>query len=230
VKCSPRAVEQEVPLQDVTLGDDIGLQPGATYTEELFRWQCCVYAVAAPVPARFLVDPDNRGVSIHPATGVVTVDAHTAPGTVVRVYAILSGGKRIVSHDVHVYTPQSNPFVGRWHQTADLICFAGASSSLEWPPLEPIQELYFLADGTYKVVRHPLEISYEYAGPYTFELAGRNIVLGVRNVTRFPANFRAQGQFEIRNTDPQQLVLKGVWLGKTAPFGDGCGAVFVRDR
>ena len=50
-------------------------------------------------------------------------DDHLKEATL--VYAILAGGKRVVSHDVHVYTPQSNPFVGLWRQTAEWDRFSG---------------------------------------------------------------------------------------------------------
>src|SRR6266516_4102668 len=81
-------LQEDDDLKDATLGDAISLQPGATFNEQLFRWQCCVYALPVNVPARYLVDPADRGVSIDARTGVLSVDAQAYGGTVVRVYAI----------------------------------------------------------------------------------------------------------------------------------------------
>jgi hypothetical protein len=226
-------LQEDDHLKEATLGEAISLQPGATFTEHLFRWQCCVYTLPVNVAARYLVDPADRGVSIDPMTGVLNVDANTPAWTVVRVYAILAGGKRIVSHDVHVYTPQSNPLVGTWRQTAELDCFSSlppGTPGLEWQPVQPIQELFFSADGTYSVTWVPFEVYRDYAGPYTFNLDRKTIILGQQYSNASVTNFRAQGQFEIRPTDPPQLVLKGMWLGKSPAIGEGCGAVFVRVR
>jgi hypothetical protein len=217
-------------LFDVTLGGNVDLRPGDVYRESLFVWQCCVYPVATPVPARYVVDPPNAGVSVDARTGVVTVDPNAYAGVSVRVYAILLGGKRVVSHEIHVYDERSHPLVGQWRQTADLLCFAGSPTPFQWPPRVPIQDLTFHADGTYTMVRVPLEISHDLAGPYFADSVDRNIILGVGAGRRLPPNFRAQGTYELKSGTPQQLVLRGAWFGSAPEFGEGCGGVFVRER
>lgn len=222
--------DDEKAIFAVTLGSNLSLHPGDVYQESLFQWVCCVYPVATPLPARFLVDPPDAGVSIDAQSGVVTVARDAYPGARVRVYAIVLNGKRVVSHEIAVYDERSHPLVGHWRQTADLMCFAGTTVKLQSPPREPISDLNFRADGVYTMVRVPIEISVDISGPYTFNVTDRSLIVGVGNGARLPLNFRAQGTYELKPGTPQQLVLDGVWFGKETQLGTGCGAVFERVR
>ena len=210
----------------------MGLLPGSEYREELVRWTCCVYQIPVAVTARYYVDPTEKGVSVDPADGTVKVTSDTWPGTKVRLYAVLEGGRRIISQDIYIFTPESNPFVGVWRQTAERLCIGNIGFTFDVPPARQISEIVFRADGTYSVTWTPFEVYRDYWGPYTYDQQRKRLILGITWGSFIPDNFLAQGEFEFSATTPTELVLKGIWFGKQTSIGglDGCGAVLTKVR
>lgn len=210
-----------------TLGSAIGLRPGATIALVLgvFDYEVCGIGircfVPVPVAATWSVTP-TAGAGIEPATGLLTIDPATASGRVFTVRADVEGGRRVVTAEVHVYTPGANPLVGVWAEVAQLPCGGGA----EVAPDVPIAELVFAADGTFAVTWRPFESYVDYWGTYAFDLERGTLDLVVTGGNDVPPDVDGQGRFGLDATG--QLVLRELWLGTPAGGGGpaNCGHRF----
>jgi len=117
----PRPLQPSV-LMSVNLDfGSVDLAPGAAHKLQLWMWQCCVYALPVTADVRYYMDSSDAA-QLDGATGNLTISPLARGGTTLRVYADIEHGKRIISADVHIETPGSNPLRGRWRQTADISC------------------------------------------------------------------------------------------------------------
>lgn len=206
----------------------VGIAPGASQTLRLYMWQCCVWAQEVKADIRFSMDP-NPFATLDPDTGYLKIAPDMPPGTTFRVYADIEHGRRLVSADVYVDSPASNPLLGEWRQTGEIAC-AGAPLS----PGVPIEVLSFRADRTFSVVWSPLEVYKDYWGFYSFDRPANHLNMGIRNGNYVPAVFGGDGTYSVTEADGvRTLTLRGVNLGRASTDtarGPNCGAIFTSYR
>lgn len=212
-------------LSDLThsfsLSPVVDARPGSTLDIDLGTTECCYSFEAVAACAAYSVTPQSAA-TIDPATGVLTIEPTTPSGTTVHVVADVQDGAKLVELDVHVYTPEAMPHVGRWRESKVISCADGS----ELEPVESIGEIEFWGDGTYSVTWHPFEIYRDYWGPAALDLAANDVTLGISGGNFTPTNFDGSGTFEL--VDANTLKLQGVWLGTKNGTFEGCGHVLMR--
>lgn len=202
------------PLDDETLesltlsmSPTIQMQPGATREFRVGVVECCY--VFEPVTAGVVwsVSP-SQGARINSRTGLLTIDPTTPNGSVFIVSADVENGRRVVSIEVYVYTPEANPLVDIWwREEAQFVCGTGE----EIIPEEPIGELVFNADGTFSVTWTPFEIYRDYWGTYNFDAEAGTLELFVEGGNYVPDDIDGNGTFAI--DERGRLTLSDMWLG-----------------
>lgn len=211
----------EATLQALAFGffDNIALQPGQSNDFDLGTLECCYFFTPVDACAVFSIDPVD-GATIDPASGLFTVAADTPSGTVYTVTADIEEGRRLMTTEVYVYTPEAAPLVGFWSEVTQLSCGGG-----EVPADPSIAELWFKADGTFSVTWFPFELYFDYWGTYTFDLAAGTLNLVVEGGNFVPPDIDGDGTFSVVGGD---LVLSDIWLGSHGNFmGDvACGHRF----
>ena len=211
----------EETLQALAFGffETVEMQPGQSRDFDLGTVACCYFFEPVDACVVFSIDP-AVGATIDPASGVFTVDAATPSGTMYTVTADVEEGRRLVTTEVYVYTPEAAPLVGFWSEAAQLSCGGG-----EVPADPAIAELWFRADGTFRVTWFPFELYFDYWGNYTFDLAAGTLDLAVEGGNFIPPDIDGDGTFSVVGGD---LVLSDIWLGSHGNFmGDvACGHRF----
>jgi hypothetical protein len=219
-----RKTLDEGTLQDLRLSFDqnVQMQPGETHAFSLGVVECCYIFEPVEASATWSVEP-AEGASIDPGTGVFTIDPDTPAGSVFTVSADVENGRRVVSVEVHVFTPAENPFVGYWSEESQFACGTGE----EVLPEEPIRELAFRADGTFSVTWMPFEIYRDYWGTYEYDLAEGTLDLVVNGGNYVPDDVDGSGSFSF--DEQGRLILGDIWLG--SPYGGtdsaNCGHRFI---
>jgi hypothetical protein len=195
-----------------TLGTIIGLPPGGTVVLVLgvIDREICGFGIRCFVPvdvaATWSVTPPDDAW-IDPTSGHLTIDPSAPGGSRLTVRAEIEGGRRVVSTNVTIVTPASNPLVGYWQEVTQVPCQPGADII----PELPIQEFVLAADGSFAVTWTPFESYVDYWGDYTFDLTANTLELIVTGGNSVPADFDGQGQFMV-DADGY-LVLTEMWLG-----------------
>lgn len=146
------------------------------------------------------------GVSID-AQGVLTVTDDVPAGTLIKVTAT-QGDLETFTY-VRVYSPEANPFIGYWHEVAQLDCESGAEIPVEE---QGISEIYFGADGEFSVTWRPFEAYKDYWGPYFFDPERGLLHMQVFGSNFLPEQHGPHGHFEL--TDNGDLILRDMWLGQ----------------
>ena len=205
------------------MGDTLAMQPGETWEFSPGVVECCYVFEPVDACATWSVSPTD-GATIDAETGVFTVDPGTPSGKVFTVTADVENGRRLVSADVHVYTPEANPLFGVWGEEAQFSC----ETDEEVVPEERIGELSFGANGEFSVTWHPFEIYKDYWGTYTFGLNQGTLDLTGAEGNYVPENLDGSGSWFI--DEEGRLVLKDMWLGapRGGPGTINCGHRFTR--
>lgn len=210
--------------------DFVQLMPGQSHQFRLGVVECCYFFESVDACATWWVEPDDGTAQID-QQGLFIVDEDVPNGTkyTVRADVDVGEGRRIVSVDVYIYTPEDNPFVGGiFTETEQIECGTGDRRQ----PEQAIGELWFLADGSFTVTWMPFEVYVDYWGEYTYDLTAGTLALQVSSVGNYiPDDIAPEGFFEIAiDGSTTTLTLDGIWLG--TPSGGsaepGCGHVFVR--
>jgi hypothetical protein len=201
----------------------VEMRPGGTRQFSLGVVDCCYYFREVTACATWLVDP-AEGASIDPNSGVLAIDAATPSGSVFTVSADVENGRRIVSTDVYVFTPQDNPLVGIWREEAQFAC----DTEEEGIPEQRIGELRFRADGSFSVTWMPFEVYHDYWGTYQYDLTQGTLALAVTEGNYVPDDVDGSGLFSF--DEQGRLILLDMWLG--SPHGStgsaNCGHRFTR--
>jgi hypothetical protein len=222
------APESEPGIVSVdALGDAIDMQPGDTTRLVLgvFDYEICGtgFRCFVPVAANVTWSVTPRdGARIDASTGIMSIDATTASGSVFTVRAEVEGGRHVVETRVKTFAPEANPLIGYWREVAQLACDSG----LEVAPAMAIAELIFDPDGAFAVTWFPYESYKDYWGTYTFDLAQGTLELTVTGGNTIPPDVDGEGRFVV---DATGLVLSDLWLG-TPSLEHGvpnCGHRFV---
>ncbi|MGB3904980.1 MAG: hypothetical protein WBB22_08665, partial [Anaerolineae bacterium] len=201
----------------------VEMRPGETRTFSLGVIECCYILEPVKACATWSVDPPE-GASIDPDTGLFTVDAQGLSGSVFTVSADVENGRRVVSVEVHVFTPEDNPLVGLWREEAQFACSTGE----EVVPEQPIGELRFRADSSFRVTWMPFEIYVDYWGTYAYDLPRGTLDLVITGGNYVPDDKDATGSFSI--DEDGRLILDGIWLGSPTggPSSPNCGHGFMQ--
>jgi len=187
----------------------IDMRPGDSRFVHLLQPQCCVYFGPVYTDVRFSIDPVSFA-SIT-ADGFLSISSN-APGNVsFRIYADIENGRRIVSNDVNVDTPESNPLRGSWQAVAEIPCDGSADVPVTGPPA-----LVNIHGGNrFEVVWLPFETYKDYWGLYTFDRTSQKATFGILAGNFLPPNVRGEGSWEITNDGGKRtLRLKNIWLGR----------------
>lgn len=207
----------------LVMGGTLAMQPGETWEFSPGVVECCYVFEPVDACATWSVSPTD-GATIDAETGVFTVDPGTPSGKVFTVTADVENGRRLVSVDVYVYTPEANPLFGIWREEAQFSC----ETDEEVVPEERIGELSFGANGSFSVTWHPFEIYKDYWGTYTFDLNQGTLDLTGAEGNYVPEDLDGSGSWFI--DEDGRLVLRDMWLG--APRGGSgivnCGHRFTR--
>lgn len=203
-------------------GATFEMQPGDTRSLAVGAIECCYVKNPVEACVEYSVSP-GEGASIDPVTGEFKVLPDAVPGTVYTVTADVEAGRAVLMAEVYVYTPESNPFVGIWHEVAQLPCGGGP----EVAPEMPIGELWFRASGDVNVTWTPFEIYVDYWGDYTYDLMTGDLSITPTGGNYVPADVEGAGKFTLQGTD---LVLEDMWLGSPqgAVAPANCGHRFQR--
>lgn len=197
------------------------IQPGQSHTFDFFNSE------REPVKPQVVwsIEP-QEGAQIDSDTGEFIVYKSTPAGSVFKVKANIENGRRILSIEVYVFTPQTHPLVDRWKEKAEVAC--GSQEAL--PPANPVQELLFWADGTFSVTWKPFETYRDYWGTYTYRKEKGKIRFKVEGGNNIPANIDGEGYLTLKKNG--DLILKGIWLGNRPeePKPKVCRMIFVKSN
>jgi hypothetical protein len=221
--CRERLDEETLERLRLSMDSTVEIQPGGTREFYLGVVECCYVFEPVDTCATWSVSPEE-GASIDEQTGVFVVDGGTPSGEVFTVTADVESGRRLVSIEVYVYTPEANPLVGIWREQAQTTC----DTSEEVVPEERIGELRFDADGTFSVTWAPFEIYRDYWGSYQFDAALGTLELEAEGGNYVPEDVDGSGSYVI--DEEGGLLLQDMWLG-TRWEGAGapnCGHRFGR--
>jgi hypothetical protein len=221
--CRGRLDEDTLERLRLSMNPTVEIQPGGTREFSLGVVECCYVFEPVDTCATWSVSPDE-GASIDGQTGVFVVDPATPSGEVFTVTADVESGRRLVSIEVYVYTPEANPLVGIWREQAQLTC----DTSEDSVPEDRIGELRFDADGSFSVTWAPFEIYRDYWGTYAFDLNQGTLDFTGAEGNYVPEDVDGSGSWVI--DEEGRLVLRDMWLG--APRGGSgivnCGHRFTR--
>jgi hypothetical protein len=221
--CRGQLDEETLSRLSLVMGDSLQLQPGETWELSPGVVECCYVFEPVDACATWSVSPSD-GASIDAETGVFTVDPTTPSGTVFTVTADVENGRRLVSAEVYVYTPEANPLVGVWREEAQFAC----GSDEEIVPEERIGELVFGADESFSVTWYPFEIYKDYWGTYTFDRYQGTLELTGAYGNYVPDDLDGSGSWAI--DEQGRLILKDLWLGSPMDSSviANCGHRFAR--
>ncbi|MBI4604295.1 MAG: hypothetical protein HY721_20240 [Planctomycetes bacterium] len=222
----PRPIDPEILGNLVLHAYSTSVRTGQSVSFILGVWTCCVWVEPVEACVAWSVSPPGSAI-VFPETGTVRVEPSVPHGTVITVTADVESGRRLLTADLHVYTPEMNPFVGTWREAAQIECGTGAEAA----PEQPIEELVFEADGYFSVTWTPFEVYKDYWGRYAYDLATGAVSLEAEAGNYVPPDLLrpARGSFALRDGE---LRLLDLWLG-TPRFDDDppaprCGQVFGR--
>jgi len=218
------------PLDEETLeqlrissGERSQAQPGESLDLEVGIDECCYVFTPVDVRTRWSVSPEV-GATIDSRTGELQILPDTPPGTTFTIQADIETGRKVLTAEIHVYTPESNPLVGVWGESQQISCESGQPVEGQ---AEPIRELVFNGAGDFTVTWTPFEIYHDYWGTYTLDVEQGTLAMAVESGNYVPEGLDLEGTFSI---DPQgQLWLKDIWLGQRgSEAAPNCGHIFVR--
>jgi hypothetical protein len=201
----------------------VSLKPGEMQLFQIVRWACCVFGVpASSAPCvQWSVEPTEFGTIS--ADGVLVVGADAAPGQLGTVVASVSD-TCFYRATVTVYTLETNPLVGSWHEQAALSC-CGMSDT----PTDLFNELAFEADGRFSFTWYPFEIYRDYWGVYQFDAMTKRLTMRICSGGFVPEVTDLSGSTIVR--DDGAIELSNMFFGALpGPEQDrrACGYIIAR--
>jgi hypothetical protein len=217
----PLTEEQIGKLGFGPFGNEFSAQPGNVLALKLGTLECCVVLEPVEACVEYSLSP-TEGATYDAATGELTIGEDAVAGTIYTLTADVEDGRATLEAKVTVYTKESHPMVGIWHEVGQTPCEGGA----ETLPAPGIGELWFKANGEVLVTWQPFEVYVDYWGTYTFDLATGAISIAVDGGNYVPPDVDGEGTFEISGDG--SLVLSDMWLGSAQDFmGEpACGQRF----
>jgi hypothetical protein len=216
--------EEKLNRLEISISKSGQAQPGDRLELQVGTTECCYVFQPVKIKTRWSVDP-QAGAKINPTTGVLEIATDVASGTIYTVIADIQDGRKTLTAQLQIYTPQANPLVGVWHESKQFVCQSMEVNELQGE--SSLRELVFKADGTFLATFTPFEVYHDYWGNYIFDPEKGMLQLTVVSGNYTPENLDLQGEYQIDETSA--LVLKNIWLGRReedAPAG--CGHIFVK--
>jgi hypothetical protein len=194
-------------LENLLISGSTAVLPGATIRPRTFVRECCVIDTDVhDLCATWSMDAVD-GVHLDSKTGELAIDKSVAAGTKFNVTANVQNGSRILTSKIAVFTPEQNPFVGTWIESAQIDCETGELVS----PEVVIKEIEFRADGQFFVTWLPFEVYRDYWGTYSFDLKKGVFTLSDLSGNYVPKDVDDGGTFVFQSN--KSLVLKNFWFG-----------------
>ncbi|MBI1742179.1 hypothetical protein HYR54_03825 [Candidatus Acetothermia bacterium] len=179
------------------------VKPGDSIRFQVGQWECCYVFRPAPEKAAWTIRPETAGnIS---SDGTLTVSPEAEPGLWIMILARLDIGLELEAHAV-VYTSESNPLVGRWYETRQLLC----NGQVRDAP-EPFRELIFEADGSFSVTWEPFEVYHDYWGTYSYDVHTNALQFSIASGNYIPKQTDLVGTVVVMN--PDELHLVSIFLG-----------------
>ncbi len=172
----------------------LAMEPGQTFQVAAAVYDCCFVSRPVEADVSWSVEP-QEGATIDTASGVFTVDADTAHGSVFTVMANIENGAHRPSAEITVFTKEMDPFIGSWREDE-----AGS-----------IGELLFTTDGQYTVTWTMLEDYMDLFGAYEFDTATSVIEFIFDWDRTETAGFSGAGSYHFEADG--SLVLEGICSG-----------------
>jgi len=215
--------EEQFNRLEISIGKSGQAQPGDRLELQIGTNECCYYFVPLAVSTRWSVEPQD-GASINAKTGVLEISAGSPAGRLYTVTADILNGRKTLTSQVTVYTPEANPLVGVWHEAKQFDCQTQSFSDLQG---ESLRELVFKADGTFQATFTPFEVYHDYWGDYSSDPEKGTLELAVKSGNFIPENLDLQGEYKIDENGA--LVLQNIWLGRREKdVSTGCGHLFIK--
>ncbi len=194
-------------LEELLIPASIQVMPGRTFRIRTFLQECCVIETDLnDVCATWSMDA-TKGVHLNSETGELSINNDVTAGSTFTVTANVQNGQKILTSKITVYTPQQNPFVGRWKEAVQVDCATGEVFS----PTSKIEEIEFQADGQFFVTWLPFELYRDYWGTYTFDLKKGVFTLSGLSGNYVPEDVDHGGTFTFPSE--RSLILKDFWFG-----------------
>jgi hypothetical protein len=200
------------PLDDETVAnlstgilDHAALRPGQMRTFQLGVVECCYVFTKVSACATWSVEPQGMGANID-QDGTLTIEPTVEHGRRFTVTADVENGRRRLTLPVYIYTEEGNPLFGTWSESARLDCAGGTSV-----PEQRIGELWFLADGSFRVTWSPFELYFDYWGDYSYDLGTGALELTLTGGNYEPSDVDGVGAFAIQPDGSLDLI--DIWLG-----------------
>lgn len=218
----PLTEEQVAALGFGVFGNEFEAQPGDQRVLRLGVVECCYVLQEIDACVEYSLSP-AEGASYDPESGLLTIEDSAAAGTVYTLTADVESGRAIVEAKIVVYTPESHPLVGIWHEVAQSPCDDGPDIA----PMPILQELWFKANGDVMVTWQPFEIYVDYWGTYTFDVETGALEIMVDGGNYVPPDVDGAGTFAVVG---DALTLQDMWLGSAQDFMGvpACGHTFMR--
>lgn len=157
----PLTEEQIGKLGFGPFGNEFSAQPGNVLPLKLGTLECCVVLEPVDACVEYSLSP-TEGATYDAATGELTIGDDAVAGTIYTLTADVEDGRATLEAKVTVYTKESHPMVGVWHEVKQTPCDGGA----EIDPVPSIGELWFRANGEVLVTWQPFEVYVDYWGSY----------------------------------------------------------------
>ena len=204
------------PTVDLRAGTSVGLKARSSDLETDIigipaEVTGCAIAWSVETPGGVTIDQN----------GLLTADASATPGSVHVVTAMLEG-RLTASVEAWVYTPETHPQVGLWHEAARISCNDGSETAPSNG--EAIGELRIAASGYTPVTWPPFETYVDYWANVNY--ASGSASFSAPEGNHVPTDIDASGTYEVDGTN---LVLRDMFLGtRNEPGAPACGHRFTR--
>jgi hypothetical protein len=130
-----RAADCTEPLDDETMewldlfSWRTSVQPGRSIYFNFGRLDCCYFWFEVPACVEWTVDPPGAATIAFDESatsdsygGLLNVDPAVPHGTVITLTANVESGRKVLSRQFHVYTPDLNPLVRGWSEIRQIPC------------------------------------------------------------------------------------------------------------
>ncbi len=174
------------------------------------------------LPVVWSIEPATD-ITLDPKTGVISVEDTIAGIKTFEINANIADGKKVLSKMLYVYNPLSVPFIRLWKEQSRIPCNTGETVD----DFSPIQELEFLADGTFSVTWRPFESYMDYWGEYSVDYKNKKLELKVINGNYIPSDIVPKGSFKFEEEGGVSLREIYFGTGRTdTTTNRSCGYLF----
>jgi hypothetical protein len=202
---------------EVVGGETVPLEVGSSSHPSAFE------ALPSGCTVTWTVTPAGRGASITATSGTVTIASDATTDSVFEARAGLADGRE-VKNSVRVVLRGRDSMIGLYREVSRVTCDGGEAAV----PANPIGELEFMGDGTFRATWVPLEVRYDYWGTYAHDVARSTLTLAVTGGNHVPGDLDETCTVVFEGDDT--LRLRDLWLGSSSsgPETPSCQQIFSR--